>query len=121
MDENLIQKLIDLVQTTAPKLWEIAVRQVYAQNIIDTIVSVLFLIFLLFSLYFCLHVKEEYPDEEKKGYLYLDSELIFWIWVWGILLDIISTTIIIYNICAVASRLYNPNYYAIEILMNLVK
>ena len=69
----LIQKLIDLIQQTAPVLWEIARRQVVAINVQDALIVIVIVV----TSYFLIRYM---------------------------------------NMC-----LINPDYYALQVLLQLVK
>jgi peptidoglycan/LPS O-acetylase OafA/YrhL len=108
MDE-IIMKLIALVETTAPKLWEIALRQVGAENMRDQLlcwVLGIVVAILITALVFM------WKDDEDT-------------WAGGIIFCFFGAlglmVVIVLNIIAINMRLANPEYYAIQVLLNLAK
>ena len=111
--ETLLQQLIDLVEQTAPKLWVIAVKQVYvqaAQSGIFLLVSLIAIPALWkASKAAYLEKIQRYSDtvEMKRFFFPLGV-------VMAIVIAVVSTFFL-------AGYLINPEYYAIELLMNYVK
>lgn len=98
-----IQELIQMLQDVAPKIWEVFMRQVMVNTIMYAI------IFLLVSAGLILYIKYmqsiwESQDTEDK--IYLTSGVIVFLLVWVPL------------VVAIVGRTYNPEYYAIMLLIN---
>ncbi len=116
--DNLIQKLIELVEKTSPELWRIATKQVYASIIADTILSVIMLLLMVGLMVLIKKLKKGYDGADT----YSDEEFpyVIGLIVSGIAL-IILPIIVVANIYIIAMKLANPEFYAIEILLGLVK
>ena len=101
-DRELLLELVDLVEQTAPQLWEIALRQVsiYAGH------------YVLVALFFCLiiYILRGVPVDNDER----DVKLL----IQGIIL--VLCTFALFMLYEFAARLINPQYYAIEILVNLI-
>jgi len=110
---NLIQQLVELVKQTAPELWRIANLQVEA-NIIGTrawaiSVSVIAGVLFLIALFAVIHEIKEYGDLDTfGGWLSFVCSLMFGAVVVGLFVSITKMQI-------------NTEYYAIQVLMQLVK
>jgi hypothetical protein len=106
--DALLQQLIDLVKQTAPQLWIMALKQIEALNSADTMIcwvlGGLLLILILLGV-----VIQKISD---SGWLY-------W-FIFGIA-SISIVSVIISNIYLIRMRTMNPEYYAIQVLMQLVK
>ena len=113
---DLLEELISLVETAAPKLWEIAIRQVYVEAIRNAVWVVFAAIFVVVCWrllkYFSKHQGQDLFDgwEIDK----LEPALS----VFGLT---ISLLILVYNTNELISKLINPAYYAIEILISYVR
>src|SRR3972149_1229769 len=112
MSEELLQKLIDLVTNVAPQLWEIGVRQALVEGGKSILISVICLLVLFVCTKMGMDVlaDKEYVDDET-GVLAL---VLFAV---ALLCLIIGGSEFFQGI----SYLLNPQYYAIEILLDLVK
>jgi len=123
--ENLIDKLILLVQQATPYLWEIARRQVFAANIQDGIFLVISIVGIVFFLKKLPKIKNaddcDYKDDRVEGFIYLDSMGYSLAQIGGWMsfgfLGIIATC----NITMIAMRIANPNYYALKVLLGLIQ
>lgn len=121
---EILQKLIDLVQQSAPALWEIARRQVVALSIQDGVVLLVFLILGSIGFHYIMPVwKWGFTGEKDSWGLRKDDHTVEAGFLIGtlVLVDIVSVVVIISNAVAIAMRLANPDFYAILILLNLVR
>jgi hypothetical protein len=125
MDEQLVLKLINLIQNGAPVLWTIALKQVTVLNIQDFIIALIFIAIILAMYKFLSNLRNEddleYHEEKDKRFHYVDDEFYtlfkFLSWL-GILL---SSTLIICNVTSIVMRFINPEYYTLGILLHLIK
>lgn len=119
MMDALLQQLIDLVKQTAPQLWAIALKQVYANVARDVILAAV----LVVVAYLC------YVSVKRAASLETDEESIFWsdsdfcgfVITIGSIAFLVCCVVIVANLVSVVQSLVNPEYYAIQILMGLVK
>ena len=128
--EDLINRLIDLVQKAAPELWSMALTQVRAETYGRAALAVLFLLSSLLTLLFLYSTlededKREYRPKEgyinKPGKMYIEN---FSLVMSRTLGTIVATTILFigfYEIYEVIVRAVNPSFYALQILTNLVR
>jgi hypothetical protein len=128
MDETIIQKLIDFIETASPVVWEAAYRQVYVEAISN------FLVFLgLVALsVICYRYFTEFRDEsirlnkildETNGYTggtrskRDDANIAS---VFFAVCIVLFAGISVFIIGGVIGRVINPDYYAIKILAGMV-
>ena len=112
MAEELLQKLIDLVTNVAPQLWEIGVRQALIEGGKSILISIVCLVFLSVCVKIGTDVlKDKESIDDETGFLALALFAV------ALLCLLIGGSEFIDGI----SYLLNPQYYAIEILLNLVK
>ena len=112
--EELINELIALVKNTAPELWRIAKRQVTYQVAISAIWFVISLVITVGG--FRLVAKGNKALEEDS---YTDDHILPYT-IAGVLFTIAIIAFPI-SMDMLLSRLINPEYYAIQVLMDLVK
>jgi uncharacterized membrane protein YraQ (UPF0718 family) len=109
MIDSLLLQLIEFVKSTAPLVWQIMMRQVTAVSI-SMIIGGIFLLVTSIALYKLgkkLRAASDYED--SPGY---------------ILAFLLSGTALLFSIILLISafmRLYNPAYYAIQLLLQQVK
>jgi hypothetical protein len=106
MDE-LIQKLIEFVETASPVLWESAYRQVYVE--VAQLVIVIIVAILLGLGGFALRRKQKQLDGDDDGILWLPISSL---WV-------CSVACLWMGVSGIIGHLLNPNWYAIKILLGL--
>ena len=109
---ELIQ-LISYVKELAPHIWEIAVKQVYVEiwnNVAVAIVAVLAEV-VAYKLF-------QHGVNSKKEDFYNNWEFSY---VPGIVLLAVSVFLFLDSIFSIVPRLINPQYYAIQILLEMIK
>jgi hypothetical protein len=120
--QDLLKELVETVQNIAPRVWEIAIRQVY----VGMIGWILFLLVALGGLILAIWIfrsmlgsyrKEVEAYKAKEQYSDPDPSWIV-LGTFFVLLAMAITSLPIYEILA---RLINPHWYAIELLVNYVK
>ncbi len=135
MEQGLMQQLIDLVTKSAPELWRIGKLQVQITNTRDFVISLsfLFVIAVIFILMGKLRdentLRGEWNDklgrydrlEKDKRYIYVDDDYIVPIKVVGWIVNGILLIIIICNLVSITMKLSNPEYYALQQILYLVK
>lgn len=106
MDEILLQKLIDLVQTASPVVWEAAMRRVYVVVIADLVWgAVLFACAYYLALYARSKNDEWYSDDSIRYIVYFGIGLL------SILGGLVVTSGLMW--------LGSPTYSAIKFLLDL--
>jgi uncharacterized membrane protein len=123
--EQLLTKLIEMIQNKSPELWAMASKQVGVYNFIDILWVVIGLVVIVIFYNLIKRVKDEddYDEDLGKlhGYLYTDDINVVIIRVFGWVTIFTFSIIVLVNLVTVGMRLYNPEYYILEALMNLVK
>ena len=114
MNQNIIEQLKEVFTPIALKIgegaefgWEVALRQQYIQAIVMTVWSIGALIALIFAWKWGKKILDDHWDE--VAWFPLSLWVIVWIFVFGIGIE---TTI---------THLLNPEFYAIEFFISLVK
>ncbi len=132
--EQIISRLIDLVQQTAPQLWQIARQQVHAQLIMSRItigIGVLLIMGIVVTnmLVFRTYRKHNTPREDKysdgRTYFsrdhYWDEEGKPYLVGFSILICVIPFAICLANLNNTIMYTLSPDYYAIQVLLQLAK
>lgn len=113
MIDTVLQKLIEFVETASPFLWETLYRQVYVE-----VFQYLLWVLLMLALIFASYKLFRYSEMRKKEDEYSDWEIGVWISVvFMVGLPIISLSIL----SEMISRLINPNFYAIQLILGTIK
>jgi hypothetical protein len=114
MMEELIAKLVELVESASPELWEIAQRQVLANivtKVIWAVVPLIIFVVLLFLARICWRQSKEDKYNEDE-------------WISGaIVLVVVSIGFMVFaltKINYIISAMINPKYYAIKALLDLI-
>ena len=116
MSEELLQKLIDTVLNTAPELWRIGMRQVITSGIRYIISSVFWLVLVIGSLKYLSILKSK---KEKVDY---GDETLYDIGMIGLgCLIGCGVVVIVILLDFALAYFFNPEYYTIKVLMDLVK
>ena len=118
MDE-LIHELIALVQQTAPELWRIATRQVVARTV-QCSVGLFIGLLILWLCYVGYKKLRDYKNSDKYNQFDDDMGVAMGFFIIGL----VALFGAIYIACAINNLiglLINPEYYAIEELLDLVK
>jgi ABC-type multidrug transport system permease subunit len=117
--ESTLEQLVKMLSEVAPKIWEIAVQQVYAQIIQTFVFLVVFTTIMFIVAYFInwIHRPENNLEETetKRESLRIDGQL----YVFSLFLIWLSTFCVV--IIKIVPKLMNPDWYAIEILRGLVR
>ena len=117
--DTLISELIALVQQTAPELWRIAMRQVMTKVISDAVLLVVFALIVIGGLITIKKVRAWRRSDDFDKYDEGDaSEIILSIAIVGA----ISATIgFLVTAFILIGYVVNPEYYAIQVLLDLVQ
>lgn len=118
--ETLLQKLIDLVQQTAPELWRIALRQITVQQYQNLIGFILLLVFIVCAVLMAVKLhKWRKIKTDKSGRADTSVEDLGMTFISiAVLLALISE---FYSLMYYIGTLINPEYYAIQVLLQMVK
>lgn len=126
MDETIL-KIIEVVEKTAPELWRIGVQQAVSKGIWELILSGLFLIISIISIYYIVrYVKKliEIENHNAKFSRYsaeiIDSDLVEGLTACFIVATAISVPAMVVLFRSGAMMLANPEYYAIKLLLDLI-
>jgi hypothetical protein len=115
--KDMLQELINLVQQAAPKLWGIAVKQIYVQAIQSAIVAISCVIPFGACMKWLLWARSNMGKEIFNGAYTVDEEHV----MWPIFFMLIIFCIFVAFVIASISKVINPEYYAIELLIDYVK
>jgi hypothetical protein len=132
--EQIINRLIELMQQTAPQLWEIARQQVHTQVVLIWLWLGVGLVLLVGTiatdiLVFRAYRKHNVPREEilSGGRVYQNTDH-YWdedykipLVVFSIAIGISAFIICLVSLNDLIVRILNPDYYAIQALFNLTK
>ncbi len=132
--EQIISRLIDLVQQTAPQLWQIARQQVYAQTItaklwlgvgLLALIGIISINLLVFRAYRKHNVprKAEYSDGRKyfSSDHYWDEDNKIPIIGFSIGISAMLFVMCLVNLNNAIIYTLSPDYYAIQVLLQLAK
>lgn len=101
--EVILGELIEMVQATAPMLWAIAQRQVLANTVVNAVWGALLFVIAAY----CANRARRDPDEDTVTFCAFMAVL-------ALLVALICiTTVIMYAV--------SPDYYAIKVLLELVR
>jgi hypothetical protein len=132
--EQIINRLIELMQQTAPQLWEIARQQVHTQVVLGWLWLGVGLVLLVGTiatdtLVFRAYRKHNVPRKAlySDGQEYL-SEGHYWdennktpLLAFSAFITVIAVVMCFANINDIIARTLSPDYYAIQVLLNLIK
>ena len=110
---ELLQQLINFIREASPVVWGTLIKQVYVevgQALIWTVVLVISTVLLIKCGNYCRH---KYNDVDEEGYLF--GQLISY--AFAILASLYSVTLI----TSAVSQLINPRYYAIQMIVGMLK
>ena len=113
LGETGITKAVELIETAAPKTWEIAMRQVYAVVIYDITISIICTaILLIWWKYFIPMWKEGMDGCCEEGWITLMVITGF--------ASIVNFIFLMVNVAYMIRVLINSEYYAIKLLSELI-
>lgn len=124
--EEIINRLIVLVQETAPEVWEIGIRQATVDGIWSLILALLFLVGIISFGYVISYwsKRDATKDERNKGKSRWDDDYDKIDYPFAILMGLFSEAFLIFffvwQLGEGIKHLVNPGYYAIQSLLNLV-
>ena len=111
---DLIGQLIEMVESAAPALWEIAQRQVMA----DTVEGAFWMLFLSILAVVCYRLAqrwlvsmEDCPHSDEGFY---EAGIVA-----GSLISLMCSIIVPLIVSGVIKRLVNPDYYALKLLITM--
>ncbi len=105
--DTLLQELIAFLQNASPLVWSALMKQVYAVGVQKAVLS-LFFVLVFFALLWLANrgTKMEKNDDEWEG-------LDWFAW----LLSIMAAFIAVASASGAIMRFYNPEYYAIQMIL----
>ena len=109
--KELLAELVEFLKALAPEVWATGVRQVYA-SAASTGVAILALMIIAGFVGYGVRIAMEKSDK--------DPDCIGWAFGGGLILIVLFVVIVVL-IAQVVPTLINPNYYAIQHLINIVK
>lgn len=120
MSQSAVMGLSEAIQDIAPKAWEIAMRQVYAEVLYPIIILFLFAVVVGVVTY--LYDKKWKPIRKREGEYGTtdewDTYIILGRWVPGIALTGITTGLV-FAVANLVMILINPEYYGIKKVLEL--
>jgi hypothetical protein len=132
--EQIINRLIELMQQTAPQLWEIARQQVHTQVVLGwlwfsiglvLLVGTIATVILVFRAYRKHNVPRKALYSDGREYL---SDQHYWnedhkvpLFVFSTFIIVITVIMCLASINDIIARTLSPDYYAIQVLLNLTK
>jgi len=111
--KDLLEELIDVVQQTAPELWRIANRQVYGDIARNCLWIIVCIIVIYVGIRLLKHGYKLKEDDYSCDWEY--AVMCGWIMLG------VSPIVLVSLLDSVIGKLINPEYYAIQVLMNLIK
>lgn len=120
MLENLdiaLAELVTKVESLSPKLWEIALRQVWVNLFGAIIVLLVCSLIVSFGIYFIIKIIRYTESGNSK---YDCDTRNFWMTIL-IIAVIISIILIFVSIYEIGAILINPEYEALKIILQLIK
>ena len=113
--EVILGELIEIVRATAPALWAIAQRQVLANTVGNAIwagLSILFALALVLAVRHCM--RKEQADDRGDSFWYMGT-------FFGGLFVCVALLVALSCITNAVMYSINPSYYAIKVLLGLVR
>lgn len=126
--EEILNKLIEIVQQTAPELWKIAIRQAHVNGWSNILISIPFLVCAIIMMVqnsniVVMHSKQDWSRAENaKGFgkKYVNENDAFEEKAGWIILATLSWIGFMSFSVSGAMRIANPAFYAIKVLMGLI-
>ena len=116
MKWEFLGELIELIQATAPRLWEIYERQVYTEAVIGLLQLVLFCLAAVVLFKAGVRSMKAYQDR-RNDFASLPSDLIaVLLWFGAFALGLLA----VYLAGGVIERFVNPDYYVIQALLDTI-
>ena len=117
--EELIKKLIELVENASPKLWEIAMRQVIVTNISNIVL----LLALVVYVYLCIKFTPKFAVwASDTDFDDISKQLFGWMGlIIGWIIAITGFIVTLTSMTNILTGFVNPEYAAIYNLLQLVK
>ena len=116
--EEQIAELINQVQSLAPELWRIAVRQAVAEGVQALIAAVSGLILIISGGFSWRTGASRYSDKDHNTPTVTFNDFLIMI---GVSAIVVGTLITLFSGSSAFLHLYNPEWYALEKLLGLVR
>jgi hypothetical protein len=108
--DTLLTQLIDFIKSASPLIWEAFTKQVYAEALSKLTGALLALTLSIVAIIIGNKVHHAKCNEEFVG-------LEYFIW----LVSVVFAIMFIALLSTVAMRFYNPNFYAIQMILEQLK
>jgi len=113
-----LAELVTKVESLSPKLWQIAMRQVWVNMLSFVIMIIICGLILGFSIYFIIKLIKYIKSDKYKGY----NEEFQYVGVALLSFVIVLTTILIFvSVYYIGAILINPEFEALKIILQLIK
>jgi len=120
----LVDKLASRLGTTSQYLWSVLVKQAMISGIVDLCIYIV-VIFILYKSYWFIHRNTLIPppseDERYPEANWSDSGNRFFAWFIYAILFVASVLLIIFSLEKVSSAFLNPEYWALQELIDHIK
>lgn len=125
--EEALQKLIEFVENASPVIWQALVKQAYV-DAVGQLLGAIFFGFMALQLFKVAKGRLKRVAEMKganadpKSYdLYSDMDSQYFMYAGSTVGWVLSFVITLSNIYAAIGRFINPNYYAIQMILEQFK
>ena len=115
MGEEILRKLVEFIENASPVIWAAASRQVAVNAIRTILAAIVFLVATLVLARLAAYCNKRYHEDERESE---DWNVGRWT---SITLGLVFFVIFLILAIGVIGPLVNPDYYAIQVLINLVR
>lgn len=115
--EELLTQLIDFVKDASPQLWDVLIKQVYSNAVVQLVVGILLLIIGIVGVTWIVRLYRISNDRENDNYGN-DYVLLYPFIATGVFVCFFVALIFIPG---GLQQFYNPEYYAITDIINSLK
>ena len=105
--QELLDRLFEIGGAIASNGWELAIQQVYVQTVGYAIVAAFLSLVLVGSIWIVVSSIKDSSDDELGGSAFIAA-----------LFSVVGLVVVLYGL---AGRLINPRWYAVNLLIDLVK
>lgn len=118
MEETLIQ-LIEMLKSASPHIWEVLIKQVYLEATFGSVFAGLFFLGFVFCLYWAIvGAWALHRENNEDGYCtQWSTDEVF---VWGTI-SIVLFVILVLIFDTSVIRLFNPEFYALQYILESLK
>ena len=115
----IITKIANQLGVASEHIWGVLVRQAYVEGITDLMLCLVIIVLTVCYWKFIryAHKKICYQSEKDSW----DSDILAPIYVTGAILGFIGAILFVIGMSSAVGKFLNPEYYALQILTNLIK